>query len=78
MIMAASILLKKNTNPTDTDIDTAITNICRCGVYPRVRDAIQRAARVMRGEARLSVAPPPGITPEDAAAAVPALRIKKD
>jgi len=33
---------------------------------------------VMRGEARLSVAPPPGITPEDAAAAVPALRIKKD
>ena len=78
MIMAAAALLKKNTSPTDADIDAAITNICRCGVYPRVRDAIQRAARVMRGEARLSVAPPPGITPEDAAAAVPALRVKKD
>ena len=76
--MAAAILLKKNASPTDADIDAAITNICRCGVYPRVRDAIQRAARVMRGEARLSVAPPPGITPEDAAAAVPALRVKKD
>jgi isoquinoline 1-oxidoreductase alpha subunit len=78
MIMAAAALLKKNASPTDADIDAAITNICRCGVYPRVRDAIQRAARVMRGEARLSVAPPPGITPEDAAAAVPALRVKKD
>jgi isoquinoline 1-oxidoreductase subunit alpha len=78
MIMAASILLKKNANPTDAEIDAAITNICRCGVYPRLRDAIQRAARSMRGEARLSVAPPPGITPEDAAAAVPALRVKKD
>ena len=78
MIMAAAALLKKNANPTHADIDAAITNICRCGVYPRVRDAIQRAARVMRGEARLSVAPPPGITPEDAAASVPALRVKKD
>lgn len=78
MIMAAAALLKKNASPTDADIDAAITNICRCGVYPRVRDAIQRAARVMRGEARLSVAPPPGITPEDAAASVPALRVKKD
>lgn len=78
MIMAAAALLKKNASPTDADIDAAITNICRCGVYPRVRDAIQRAARVIRGEARLSVAPPPGITPEDAAAAVPALRVKKD
>jgi isoquinoline 1-oxidoreductase subunit alpha len=61
MIMAASVLLKKNPNPTDADIDAAMTNICRCGVYPRLRDAIQRAARVIRREARLSVAPPPGI-----------------
>jgi isoquinoline 1-oxidoreductase subunit alpha len=76
MIMAASVLLKKSPSPSDEEIDAAITNICRCGVYPRLRDAIQRAARVMRGEARLSIAPPPGITPEDAAAAVPALRVK--
>jgi isoquinoline 1-oxidoreductase alpha subunit len=78
MIMAAAVLLKKNANPTDAEIDAAVTNICRCGVYPRLRDAIQRAARVMRGEARISAAPPPGINSEDAAAAVPALRPMKD
>ena len=78
MIMAAAVLLKKNANPTDAEIDAAVTNICRCGVYPRLRDAIQRAARVMRGEARISAAPPPGINSEDAAAAVPALRALKD
>ena len=76
MIMAAAALLKRNVNPSDADIDAAITNICRCGVYPRVRDAVQRAARVMRREATLAVAPPPGITPEDAAAAVPAIKVK--
>jgi isoquinoline 1-oxidoreductase subunit alpha len=74
MIMAASVLLKKNADPTDADIDEAMTNICRCGVYPRLRDAIHRAARVMRREAIISAAPPPGISPEDAAAAVPALK----
>ena len=73
MIMAAAVLLKKNPNPSDDDIDEAITNICRCGTYPRVREAIQRAGRVARGEATLSAAPPPGIDPEDAAKAVPAL-----
>ena len=73
MIMAAAILLKKNNNPSDSDIDEAITNICRCGTYPRVREAVQRAGRVVRGEDVLSAAPPPGIDPEDAARAVPAL-----
>jgi isoquinoline 1-oxidoreductase subunit alpha len=73
MIMAAAVLLKKNPNPSNDDIDEAITNICRCGTYPRVREAIQRAGRVARGEATLSAAPPPGIDPEDAAKAVPAL-----
>lgn len=77
MIMAASVLLKKNPDPSDADIDAALTNICRCGVYPRLRDALQRAARVMRGEARISATPPPGITPEDAAAAVPALEARR-
>ena len=74
VIMAASVLLKKSTNPTDAEIDAAITNLCRCGIYPRLRDAIKRAGRVMRGEERIA-APPPGITPEDAARAVPALRV---
>ena len=77
MIMAASALLKRNANPTDADIDEAIANICRCGVYPRLRDAVQRAARVMRRESTLAAVPPPGITPEDAAAAVPAIKIRK-
>ena len=49
-IMAASVLLKKSNNPTDAEIDAAITNLCRCGIYPRLRDAIKRAGRVMRGE----------------------------
>ena len=45
MIMAAAALLKAKPNPTDTDIDEAITNICRCGTYNRVRAAIKAAAK---------------------------------
>jgi isoquinoline 1-oxidoreductase alpha subunit len=75
IIMAGAVLLKKSNNPTDEEIDAAITNLCRCGVYPRLRDAIKRAGRVMRGEERIAAAPPPGITPEDAARAVPALTV---
>lgn len=44
MIMAATALLKKNSAPTDEDINQAITNICRCGTYPRIRKAIHLAA----------------------------------
>jgi isoquinoline 1-oxidoreductase alpha subunit len=44
MLMAAASLLEKNPRPTDADIDAAITNICRCGTYQRVRAAIRRAA----------------------------------
>lgn len=74
VIMAASVLLKRNTDPSDAEIDSAITNICRCGIYPRLRGAIRRAGRVMRGEEQVVGAPPPGIQPDDAARAVPALR----
>jgi aerobic-type carbon monoxide dehydrogenase small subunit (CoxS/CutS family) len=45
MILAAAALLKRRPNPTDTEIDAAMTNICRCGTYDRVRKAIHRAAR---------------------------------
>ena len=45
MLMAASALLKQNPRPTDADIDAAMTNICRCGTYQRVRAAIHRAAQ---------------------------------
>ena len=44
MIMAVAALLKQRPNPTDAEIDAAITNICRCGTYQRVRAAIHSAA----------------------------------
>jgi isoquinoline 1-oxidoreductase subunit alpha len=78
MIMASAILLKSNANPTDADIDAAITNICRCGTYPRIKRAIHRAARVMAGVESIAAAPPPGISPADAARAVPALTPVKE
>jgi len=78
MIMAAAVLLKKNRNPSDSEINAAIQNLCRCGTYPRVRAAIKRAGRVMRREERIAAAPPPGISPEDAAKAVPALIVPND
>ena len=45
MIMAAAALLEQNKNPSDADIDAAMTNICRCGTYVRVREAIHVAAK---------------------------------
>ena len=44
MLMAAAAMLKKVKKPTDQDIDAYVSNICRCGTYPRVRAAIHRAA----------------------------------
>jgi isoquinoline 1-oxidoreductase alpha subunit len=51
MLMAASALLKSNPKPSDAEIDAAMTNICRCGTYQRVRAAIHRAALAMAGGA---------------------------
>ena len=45
MIMAATALLAAKPNPTDADIDAAMTNICRCGTYQQVREAIHAAAK---------------------------------
>ena len=45
MIMAVAALLKENPKPSDSDIDSAITNICRCGTYQQVREAIHAAAK---------------------------------
>ena len=50
MIMAAAALLKSNPRPTDADIDAAMTNICRCGTYNRIRAAIHVVAQ--GGDAR--------------------------
>jgi isoquinoline 1-oxidoreductase alpha subunit len=44
MIMAAAALLAERPKPSDADIDAAMTNLCRCGTYPRVRAAIHQAA----------------------------------
>ena len=48
MIMAAAALVAKTPKPSDTDIDSAITNICRCGTYQRVRAAIHAAAAMTK------------------------------
>jgi isoquinoline 1-oxidoreductase alpha subunit len=45
MLMAAAALLKEKPKPTDADIDSAITNICRCGTFQQVREAIHAAAK---------------------------------
>ncbi len=51
MIMATTALLASNPEPTDAEIDAAITNICRCGTYHRIRQAIHRAVELMKAEA---------------------------
>ncbi len=55
MLMAAAALLEKKPKPTDADIELAISNLCRCGTYQRVRAAIHRAA----GTGRAAPAPAP-------------------
>jgi isoquinoline 1-oxidoreductase subunit alpha len=49
MLMAAAALLEKTPKPTDVQIDEAMSNICRCGTYQRVRAAIHRAAGASKG-----------------------------
>ena len=48
MLMAAADLLAQNPDPADEDIDQHMTNLCRCGTYPRVKAAIKQAAKEMR------------------------------
>ncbi len=48
-LMSAAVLLRENPNPTDADIDDAMSgNICRCGTYPRIRKAIHLAAKLQK------------------------------
>lgn len=47
-IMAAAALLAANPDPSDADIDAAMTNICRCGTYQRIRVAVHKAAAMLR------------------------------
>ena len=48
-IMAAAAFLAATPNPSDADIDAGLTNICRCGTYPRIRAAVHRAAALIKG-----------------------------
>ena len=73
IVMAAAALLKNNRDPDEDAIKAAITNICRCGIYPRLIEAIQRAGRAMRGDETIPAGARPDIDPEDAARVVPAL-----
>jgi len=76
--MAAAALLARNPDPSEQDVRDAVPNLCRCGVYPRLIRAVQRAGRAVRRRERISAAPAPGIDPADAAQAVPALRVEAD
>ncbi|MCV0382702.1 MAG: (2Fe-2S)-binding protein [Erythrobacter sp.] len=73
IVMAAAALLKNNPAPSADQIKAAIPNLCRCGVYPRLVRAIERAARVAQRRETISAAPAPGISAEDAARQVPAI-----
>jgi isoquinoline 1-oxidoreductase alpha subunit len=73
IIMAAQALLRRNADPDEETIRATITNLCRCGVYPRIVEAIGRAARATRGEDVIPAGARPDIDPADAARAIPAL-----
>ncbi len=62
LLMAAAALLERQPRPSDADIDAALTNLCRCGTYPRVRAAIHTAAAALAGP-RAATPPPPKRAP---------------
>lgn len=57
-IMAAVALLERNSNPSDDEINSAMSNICRCGTYPRIRTAVKQAASLVRQEGAVSIVEP--------------------
>jgi aerobic-type carbon monoxide dehydrogenase small subunit (CoxS/CutS family) len=72
--ISAAALLARNADPSEAEIKEAIPNLCRCGVYPRLVRAVQRAGRAMRDLEIIDGAPAPGISAKDAARAVPAMK----
>ncbi|MGB3739376.1 MAG: (2Fe-2S)-binding protein [Pontixanthobacter sp.] len=75
IVMAGAALIARNAKPSKAEVEEAIPNLCRCGVYPRLVAAIQQAGRVAMRQERLSAAPAPGISARDAADAVPAITV---
>jgi aerobic-type carbon monoxide dehydrogenase small subunit (CoxS/CutS family) len=72
--ISAAALLAHNADPSEDEIKAGIPNLCRCGVYPRLVRAVQRAGQSIRQLEPIGASPAPGITPEQAAQAVPAMR----
>ena len=77
IVMAASVLLQHNRTPSEDDIRREITNLCRCGIYPRLVEAILLAASIQRGDETVDAPPAPGILPAEAAHSVPALVVRR-
>lgn len=73
LVMAAAAYIKANPTPSEEGIRASLTNLCRCGCYPRIIEAVQLAARIQRGDEAVGAAPRPGIDPAEAARSVPAL-----
>jgi isoquinoline 1-oxidoreductase subunit alpha len=48
-VMAVTAMLEKNATPSDTEVESTITNLCRCGTYPAMRKAIKRAIELKKG-----------------------------
>ena len=72
--ISAAALLARNADPSEAEIKESVPNLCRCGVYPRLVRAIQRAGRAMRDLEIIDGAPAPGINSKEAARTVPAMR----
>ncbi len=72
-VMAAAALLRQNRNPSEAEIAQALDHLCRCGIYPRLIDAVRRAAAAQRGDTTLEPPPRPGIDRAEAVREVPAL-----
>src|SRR3546814_17409063 len=59
MLMAAAALLESNSNPSDDEIDAAMTNLCRCGCYPRIQRSLRRPGEALRAVGPWAPPPPP-------------------
>ena len=68
MVMATAALVDRGQAPTDQDIDAALTNICRCGIYPRLREAIRTALQARGGPVQAAPQAEPAPVPEPPAA----------
>ncbi|MHA6722966.1 (2Fe-2S)-binding protein [Sphingomonas sp. RS2018] len=73
IVMTAQALLRRTRSPSEDDIRATLTNLCRCGIYARLVDAVVQAASIMRGDETIAPTPRPDVDADDAARTVPAL-----